>query len=221
MPLRWQEVAVPLGVVLCLVILKYVPGTVDWQLARLAGIVSFGYAAFLALRLIQGEEAVMVDGWSELRASPLELFGALGGAGFAAIMMTAVVFNGAMTGATEAQVIVAFVLAVALAATSGAILYTSVMVRVRWNQVAVERRDAHGRVTAIEWAEVTKVQGRWRGITITAADKRTMSFSPRTLPRLASSDRCQDTGWSGRAWCAQRLSLRAGRSSSSAAPPIS
>ena len=25
---------------------------------------------------------------------------------------------------------------------------------------------------------MTKVQGRWRGITITAADKRTMSFSP-------------------------------------------
>ena len=168
----------PLGVVLLLVILKYIPGTADLPLGRLAGIVSFGYAAFLALRLIQGEEAVMVDGWSELRASPVELFGALGSAGFAVLMMTAVIFNDAMVGASPAQVVVAFALAVLLAAASGGILYTSVMVRVRWNQSAVERRDAHGRVTAIAWADVVKVQGRWGGLTIVAADKRKLSFSP-------------------------------------------
>ena len=134
----------PLGVVLCLVILKYVPGTVDWQLARLAGIVSFGYAAFLALRLIQGEEAVQVDGWSELSASPVEIFGALGGAGFAAIMMTAVVFNGAMAGATKLRSSSPSCGGCARRNIGGAILYTSVMVRVRWNQAAVERRDAQG-----------------------------------------------------------------------------
>jgi hypothetical protein len=52
------------------------------------------------------------------------------------------------------------------------------MVRIRWNQGAVERRDAQGRVIAIEWTDVVKVQGRWTGITITAADKRRLSFSP-------------------------------------------
>lgn len=168
----------PLGVVLCLVVFKYVPGTDDWQLARLAGIVSFGYAAFLALRLIQGEEAVRIDGWSELRASPLEVFGALGSAGASAVLLTAVIFNGALAGATPAQVVVAFCAAVALALASAIILYTSIMVRIRWNQSGVERRGASGVVTAIAWSDVVKVQGRWSGITITAADKRKLSFSP-------------------------------------------
>lgn len=168
----------PLGVVLCLVVLKYVPGTDAWQLARLAGIVSFAYAAFLALRLIQGEDAVQIDGWSELRASPVEMFGALGGAGASALLMTAVIFNGALAGATQQQVIGAFVAAVVLAAASAVLLYTCVMVRIRWNQNAVERRDAQGRVITIAWADVVKVQGRWTGITITAADKTKMSFSP-------------------------------------------
>ena len=169
----------PLGVVLCLVILKYVPGTADWQLARLAGIVSFGYAAFLALRLIQGEEAVQVDGWSELRASPVEVFGALGGAGACGAPDD----GGGLqrragrsdTGAGRRRLRAR---GCARRSVGGAILYTSVMVRVRWNQAAVERRDAQGSVTAIAWADVVKVQGRWTGITITAADKRTMSFSP-------------------------------------------
>ena len=178
MPLRWQEVAVPLGVVLCLVILKYVPGTADWQLARLAGIVSFGYAAFLALRLIQGEEAIRVDGWSELRASPVEVFGALGGAGASALLMTAVIFNGALAGATPTQVTVAFLAAVVLAAASAIILYTSILVRIRWNQSGVERRGASGVVTAIAWGDVVSVKGKWTGITITTADKRKLSFSP-------------------------------------------
>lgn len=168
----------PLGVVLCLVLLKYLPGTADWELARLAGIVSFGYAAFLALRLIQGEDAVQVNGWSELRASPVEVFGALGAAGASALLMTAVIFNGALMGATPAQVVVAFGAAVALAGGSAAILYTCIMVRTRWNQTSVERRDASGRITTIAWDDVVKVQGRWTGITITGADKRRVSFSP-------------------------------------------
>ena len=168
----------PLGVVLCLIVLKYVPGTADWQLARLAGIVSFGYAAFLALRLIQGEEAVRVDGWSELRASPLEVFGALGSAGASALLMTAVIFNGALSEATPSQVVVAFCAAVALAAASAFILYGAIMVRVRWNQGGVERRGASGVVTTIAWADVVSVKGRWMGITITAADRRKLSFSP-------------------------------------------
>ena len=91
---------------------------------------------------------------------------------------TAVIFNGALVGATPAQVAVAFLAAVALAAAAAVILYTSIMVRIRWNQTGVERRDAQGKLTAIAWADVIKVQGRWSGIVITAADKRKVSFSP-------------------------------------------
>ena len=60
MPLRWQEVAVPLFVIIALLVLKHVPWTESLPLARAAGVVAFSYAAFLALRLIQGEEAVRI-----------------------------------------------------------------------------------------------------------------------------------------------------------------
>lgn len=168
----------PLGVVLCLVLLKYVPGTDAWQLARLAGIVSFGYAAFLALRLIQGEDAIVVDGWSELRASPLELFAALGCAGGSALLTASVIFNGSLAGASQEQVVAAFVAAVTLAALSAVLVTSCVMVRIRWNTSAVERRDARGRVTAMAWADVVSVRGRWNGVTIATADRRTLTFSP-------------------------------------------
>lgn len=177
MPLRWQEVAVPLGVVLLLVILKYVPATADLPLARLAGIVAFGYAAFLALRLIQAEEAVVVDGWSELRASPVELFIAFGGAGLAALMVSAVGFGGAAT-LPPAQMLTAYGLALALAAASLAIVSTSIMVRIRWNQTGIERRDARGVVTALAWRDVVAVKGRWNCITISAGGNRRVIFSP-------------------------------------------
>lgn len=168
----------PLAVVLVLIGLKYLPATADLPLARLAGIVSFGYAIFLALRLIQPEEAVYLEGWSELRASPLELFGAFGGAALSTLMMVAVVFGGVLPGASTLQLGAAFGLSLALAVLSGAIIYFGMMVRVRWNQKSVQRKDARGRMVEIAWADVVKVQGRWRGITITAADKRTLSFSP-------------------------------------------
>lgn len=178
MPLRWQEVAVPLCVVLILVLLKYVPAMADLPLARLAGIVSFGYAIFLSLRLIQSEEAVTIDGWSELRASPVEMFGAFGGAVFSAIMLVSVIFIGPSSGASTMQMAAAFLMSLALAGVSGAIIYTSIMVRVRWNRSSVERQDARGRKVSIDWNEVTSVEGRWRGITISTADRRVLSFSP-------------------------------------------
>src|SRR5690606_39652207 len=61
-PLRWQEVVVPLIVIVSLIILKYLPFTAGLPLARAAGVVAFGYAAFLALRLVQSEEAISADG---------------------------------------------------------------------------------------------------------------------------------------------------------------
>lgn len=178
MALRWQEAAVPLGLVLLLVILKYLPGAEGLPLGRLAGIVSFGYAIFLALRLIQPEDALVVDGWSQLRASPLELFGIFGGSAFATVLMSAVAFNNALDGATSAQIAVAYGLAVVLAATSAVLAHSAFFVRVRWNQSGVERRDGRGRVIAIEWSEVTDVASRMRGVTILTADQRAIRFSP-------------------------------------------
>ena len=68
MPLRWQEVALPLVTITLLILLKYIPATAELPLSRAAGVVSFAYAAFLALRLLQPEEAIVVEGgWAELR----------------------------------------------------------------------------------------------------------------------------------------------------------
>lgn len=167
----------PLAVVLILVLLKYVPATADLPLGRLAGIVSFGYAIFLALRLIQGEDAVFLEGWSELRPSPVELFGAVGSAGLSAVLLTGVLF-GAPEETTAVQLAVWLSLSAVLAALSGQIIFTSLLVKIRWNQSVVEKRDHRGRKVAIEWSDVTRVQGRWSGITIFAVDKRRLSFSP-------------------------------------------
>lgn len=177
MPLRWQEVAVPLAIVAILVALKYVPQFEGVPLARLAGVVSFGYAAFLALRLLQSEEAVFVDGWSELRASPVEVFGALAGGSLAVTLLVSVLLGGVLHG-SPSQMAVALMLACALAAVSVSILLQSVFVRIRWNRECVQRRDHRGRCLAIAWSDVIRVEARWSGIVIVAADKRRLAFSP-------------------------------------------
>ena len=75
LPLRWQEVALPLMTITLLIILKYLPSTAHLPLSRAAGVVAFGYAAFLALRLLQPEEAIVVaGGTAELRPSIVEYF---------------------------------------------------------------------------------------------------------------------------------------------------
>ncbi len=177
MPLRWQEVALPLAMVLILVLLKHVPGTEGLPLGRLAGIVAFGYAIFLSLRLIQGEEGIVVDGWSELRASPVELFSAFGGAALSGVLLIAVLFGGMLSG-TTAQMAAALALSVVLATVSGTIVFNSLLVKVRWNGKVVEKQDHRGRKIAIAWSDVVKVEGRWRGITIYGADRQALQFSP-------------------------------------------
>jgi hypothetical protein len=177
MPLRWQEVALPLAMVLVLVLLKHVPGTQGFPFSRLAGIVAFGYAIFLSLRLIQGEEGVFVDGWSELRPSPVELFSAFGGASLSGVLLVAVLF-GNMLSASPLQMSAALSLSVVLAVFSGLIVFTSLLVRIRWNQSVVERQDHRGRKVAIAWDDVVKVEGRWGGVTIYGREKQKLKFSP-------------------------------------------
>lgn len=176
MVLKWQEAAFPLAMVLVLVICKYVPGFDGMPFGRLAGIVSFSYAIFLSLRLVQGEQAVVLDGWSELRPSAVELFGGIAATAFAVLLLVAVAFMGG--GASAVQVAAAFVLSLAFAVCAAGIAVTALIVKVRWNWQTLEHHNGFGKRTAIAWADVTGVKTHWRGITIFDRDSNRISFSP-------------------------------------------
>jgi hypothetical protein len=167
-PLRWQEVALPLIVITILIALKYVPATAHLPLSRAAGVVAFGYAAFLALRLVQPEEAVMVDGWSELRPSMVEYFACYGAAALAAVILSAIIFMGGS--ADTAQLVAAYAAVVLLAGGALGIGLVGLFTRVRWDFKRVEHRNAFGRHTSIDWSEVRSVSPNWRGITISTGD---------------------------------------------------
>ena len=174
MPLRWQEVALPLFTIFVLVVLKYIPATAHLPLSRAAGVVAFGYAAFLALRLVQAEEAVMVDGWAELRPSLVEYFACYGSAALAVILLSAVIVMGASVDTT--QLVATYLAVLLLAGGALAIGMAGLFTRVRWDHRRVEHRSALGRETAIDWSEVRSVRPNWRGITITGATGR-ITFS--------------------------------------------
>ena len=192
MPLRWQEVAVPLGVVLCLIILKQVPATEHLPLARTAGIICFAYAIFLALRLIQGEEPASVDGWSELKASPVEYFGGVASGIFSALLLAAVIVNGGTPHIPYAQMAGGMALSIAFALGAVAIAFTSLLIQVRWNRATVEHKSGLGKVTRFAWIEVASCRSGLWGITITAASGVRITFSPfhsgaQTLARHAAA----------------------------------
>ena len=177
MPLRWQEVAVPLFVIISLIVLKYVPFTAGLPLARAAGVVAFGYAAFLALRLVQGEEAVSVDGWSELRPSIVEYFACYGAAALAIILMSAIIVIGGTKHVDSTQMIATFIASILLGAGALAIGLGGLFTKVRWNNALLEHRNAFGRETRIAWSDVRSVRPNWRGITIATADRQRVTFS--------------------------------------------
>ena len=191
MPLRWQEVAVPLALVLGLILLKYVPAAAHLPLGRAAGVVAFAYAGFLALRLIQPEEPVAADGrWSELRASPGEWFGAVGSATFSALLLAAIIVNGSSMHVPYSQMAVGMALSIGFALASVAITYFSILSRTRWDGLSVEHVNGFGRGQKLAWVDVVGIRSTWRGVTILAADRRSVSFSPfhsgaATLIRLA------------------------------------
>ena len=177
MPLRWQEVAVPLVVIVSLIVLKYVPFTAGLPLARAAGVVAFGYAAFLALRLVQSEEAVSVDGWSELRPSMVEYFACYGAAALAVVLMSAIIVVGGIRHVEPTQMIATFIASVMLGAGAVAIGLGGLFTRVRWNNSQVEHRSALGRETTLAWSDVRSVRPSWRGVTIATHDSRRITFS--------------------------------------------
>lgn len=177
MPLRWQEVAVPLMVIVSLIVLKYVPFTAGLPLARAAGVVAFGYAAFLALRLVQGEEAVSVDGWSELRPSMVEYFACYGAAALAVVLMSAIIVIGGARHVEPTQMIATFIASLMLGAGAVGIGLGGLFTRVRWNNSQVEHRNAFGRETTLAWSDVRSVRPNWRGVTIATHDSRRITFS--------------------------------------------
>lgn len=167
MPLRWQEVALPLFTITLLVILKHVPVTADLPLARAAGVIAFGYAAFLALRLVQPEEGVVVDGgWAELRPSLVEYFACYGSAALAAVLLFAVIVMGSVADTT--QLVATYIAVLLLAAGSLGIGLAGLFTQTRWDNRQVRHRSAMGRETALDWADVRAVRPNWRGITISA-----------------------------------------------------
>lgn len=177
MPLRWQEVAVPLFVIVSLIVLKYIPITSGLPLARAAGVVAFGYAAFLALRLVQGEEALHIDGWSELRPSMVEYFACYGAAALAVVLMSAIIVIGGSKHVEATQMIATFTASLLLGAGAIGIGLGGLFTRVRWNNTLLEHRNAFGRETRLAWSEVKSVRPNWRGITVATHDARKVTFS--------------------------------------------
>ncbi|MDB5507175.1 MAG: hypothetical protein JWR75_1813 [Devosia sp.] len=178
MPLRWQEVAVPLAVILGLIILKYIPATAYLPLGRTAGIVSFAYAMFLALRLVQREDPGAMDGrWSELRASPVELFGAIVSGGFSALLLLAVIVNGSTADLPYGQMALGMALSISFALCAAGIVYFSILDKTRWDGKGVEHTTPRGQAIKLAWSEITHVRTTWRGITLFGTTGR-ISFSP-------------------------------------------
>ncbi len=175
MPLRWQEVALPLFTITLLIILKHIPATEHLPLARAAGVVAFGYAAFLALRLVQPEEGIIVDGgWAELRPSLVEYFACYGAAALAAVLLFAVIVMGNVADTT--QLIATYISVLLLAAGSVGIGVAGLFTHTRWDTRQVTHRSAMGRETVLDWSDVRAVRPNWRGITIHAPNGR-ITFS--------------------------------------------
>lgn len=175
-PLRWQEVALPLVLITLLLFLKQVPAVEHLPLARAAGVVAFGYAAFLALRLMQSEEAYSAGGWMELRPSLVEYFAAYGGAALSVALMAAVILAGWKT-VDPTEMIAAFTASVGLGASAWLVAVNGLFARVRWNNRQLEKRSAFGRTVAIAWSDVVSCEPNWRGVVIGARDGRRVVFS--------------------------------------------
>ena len=165
----------PLFVITLLIALKYLPMTAHLPLSRAAGVVAFGYAAFLALRLVQPEEGMMMDGgWAELRPSLVEYFACYGSAALAAVLLSAVIFMSSAADTT--QLIATYLAVLLLAAGSLGIGMVGLFAKTSWNNRQVKHRSATGRETTMDWSEVRAVRPNWRGITITGTTGR-ITFS--------------------------------------------
>lgn len=155
----------PLVTITMLIALKYFPATAHLPLSRAAGVVAFGYAAFLALRLIQPEEGIVIDGgWAELRPSLVEYFACYGAAALASVLLFAIIFMSQAADTT--QMIATYIAVVLLFAGAAGIGMVGLFTSTAWDHRRVRHRTALGRETSIDWAEVRSVRPNWRGVTI-------------------------------------------------------
>ncbi|HTN62467.1 MAG TPA: hypothetical protein VL147_13100, partial [Devosia sp.] len=138
---------------------------------------AFFYAAFLALRLVQSEEAVQVDGWSELRPSMVEYFAGYGAAALAVVLMSMVIVIGGTKVVDPTHMVATFTASLALGAGALAVGLGGLFVKVRWNNALLEHHNAFGKQTKIAWSDVRSVRPNWRGITIATHDRQTITFS--------------------------------------------
>src|SRR5690606_14112046 len=132
---------------------------------------------FLALRLVQDEDALRVDGWSELRPSLMEYFACYGAAALAVALMSAVIVVGGAKHVAPTQLLATFIAAVLLGAGALGIGLGGLFTWVRWNNVVLEHRNAFGRETRFDWSDVRSVRPCWRGVTIATHDARRVTFS--------------------------------------------
>ncbi|WP_375451665.1 hypothetical protein [uncultured Devosia sp.] len=167
----------PLVVIVVLLVFKHIAFFDGLPVGRAAGVVAFGYAAFLALRLVQAEEAVQVDGWAELRPSMVEYFACYGAAALAVILMSAVIVIGGTKVVDPAHIIATFIASLAVGAGALLVGLGGLFVKVRWNTTTLEHRSALGKATIIAWSDVHSVRPNWRGITIATPDRRRVTFS--------------------------------------------
>lgn len=177
MPLRWQEVAVPLALIVLVLLLKYVPATAHLPLASAAGCLAFGHAGFLALRLVQAEEAVRANGAAELRPSPADLFAVAGTAMLAGVLLLSCALS-LLAPADPARLAAAGLAGLALAALGFAMARDSLLARIRWDHRALERRCAFEQPVRIEWPDVVACTPTLRGVAVQAADGRRIVFGP-------------------------------------------
>ncbi|MBJ3785363.1 hypothetical protein [Devosia sediminis] len=165
----------PLVTISVLILLKYIPATAHLPLSRAAGVVAFGYAAFLALRLVQPEDAIVVEGgWAELRPSMVEYFACYGAAALAAILLFAVIFMGSAVDTT--QLIATYLAVLLLAGGAIGIGMAGLFTNTAWDHRQVKHRTALGRETTLDWSDVRSVRPNWRGVTIAGTTGR-ITFS--------------------------------------------
>jgi len=167
----------PLLVIVVLLVLKHIPATEHLPLGRAAGVVAFGYAAFLALRIVQGEESIEVDGWSELRPSMVEYFACYGAAALAVVLMSAIIVIGGTKAVDPTQMVATFIASLSLGAGAVAIGISGLFVKIRWNRSSLEHQNAFGKTTTIAWSDVKSVVPNWRGITIATHGAEKVTFS--------------------------------------------
>jgi len=61
---------------------------------------------------------------------------------------------------------------------AGAIIFLTVLAKVRWNRSVIEHVDGFGHKTSLVWSEIAGVRSDWRGVLIWTTQRQQIRFSP-------------------------------------------